>query len=134
MNTEHKSGRWTLRADGTFLLLAGSAAMVSETVGHFFGKGPLAALQGSPYTIGSFEAHGLAILIGILLLRAGGLAERRLWHKVGLGTHLLLGGSNLLFWSSFVQQNLIPVGVVTTALHVVFVVAQSLCLRRAGSQ
>ncbi len=133
MRTNNGLSRWTLRADGLFLILAGSAAMISETVGHFFGKGPLAALQGSPYTIGSFEAHGLAIIIGILLSYAGGLAERRLWHKVGLGTHILLGGSNLLFWSSFVQQSLVPVGVVTTALHIVFVVAQFVCLRRTGS-
>jgi hypothetical protein len=44
--------------------------MVAETVGHFFGGGPLAATHGSPHTIGGFEAHGFAIIIGTLLLRA----------------------------------------------------------------
>ena len=33
-----------------------------------------------------------------------------------------------LFWSSFVQQSLVIVGVMTTALHIVFVVAQATCL------
>ena len=103
--------------------------MLSETIGHFFGVGPLAASRGSPYTIGGFEAHGLAILIGALLLRAAGRADRTLWHSVGLATHLLLGSANLLFWSSFVQQDLLGVGVVTTALHIVFVGAQAICLR-----
>ena len=84
--------------------------MVSETLGHFFGRGPLAAIQGSPYTIGGFEAHGLAILIAALLLRAARLADRRLWHIVDLATHLLLGSSNILFWSGFVQQGLVMVG------------------------
>ena len=120
--------RWTLRLDGVFLILAGGLAMIAETVGHFFGVGPLAALHGSAHTIGGFEAHGLAILIGALLLRGAALADRQLWHAVGLITHLFLGASNLLFWTSFVQQGVVVVGVVTTALHVIFVIAQGSCL------
>jgi hypothetical protein len=42
-----------------------------------------------------------------------------LWHGVGLRTHLLLGSANILFWSSFVQQGLVMVGVVTTVWHIV---------------
>ena len=103
--------------------------MLTETVGHFFGVGPLAATLGSPHTIGGFEAHGLAILIGALLFRAGALADRKLWHAIGFGTHLLLGSANILFWPSFIQQNLVMVGVVTTALHIIFIVAQAICLR-----
>jgi len=123
--------RWTLRIDGGFLMLAGGCAMVAETVGHFFGVGPLAATQGSPHTIGGFEAHGLALIIGVLLLRAAGLADRPLWHTVGFATHLLLGATNLLFWSSFVHHGVVVVGIVTTALHAVFVVAHASCLQRS---
>ena len=123
-------GAWVLLTDGIFLTLAGGAAMISETVGHFFGKGPLAATLGSPYTIGGFEAHGLAILIAVLLLRASSRPDRGLWHGVGLATHLLLGSSNLLYWSSFVKQDLLAVGVVTTTLHIIFVIAQAICWRR----
>lgn len=121
--------RWTLRLDGIFLALAGGAALLADTVGHFFGIGPLAATRGSPHTIGAFEAHGLAVILAVLLLRAAGLADRRLWHRVGLSTHLLLGSANLLFWSSFVQQGVVIVGIVTTALHIAFVAAHVTCLR-----
>lgn len=103
--------------------------MVAETVGHFFGVGPLAATLGSPHTIGGFEAHGLAVIIGVLLFRAAGLADRRLWHTVGLATHLLLGATNLLFWSSFVHHGVVAVGIVTTVLHAIFVVAHASSLR-----
>ena len=104
--------------------------MIIETVGHFLGIGPLAETRGSPYTIGSFEAHGLAIIFAILLLRAATVSDRFLWHQVGLIVHLLLGGSNLLYWSSFVQLNVIPMGVITTVLHIALVIAHWLCLRR----
>jgi hypothetical protein len=121
--------RWTLRFDGVILILAGGSAMVAETAGHFFGVGPLAATHGSPHTIGGFEAHGFAMLIGALLLRSAALAERQLWHAVGFITHLFLGAANLLFWSSFAHHNLVAAGIITTALHVIFVVAQGICLR-----
>ena len=124
------AGRWTLRLDGVFLAVAGTAAMTSETVGHFAGIGPLAETRGSPHTIGGFEAHGLALITAVLLIRGAGLPDRRLWHIVGLSTHLLLGSANLLFWQSFVQLDMIPVGIVTTVLHAGFVVAHLLCLPR----
>jgi hypothetical protein len=126
--------RWTLRLDGVFLATAGGAAMLTETLGHFFGVGPMAETLGSPYTIGGFEAHGLAIIIAVLLLRAATLTDRQSWHVLGSSVHLLLGSANLLFWSSFVQQDLLGVGIVTTALHVIFVVAHAACIRGgAGS-
>jgi hypothetical protein len=62
--------RKVLQFDGGFLLLAGGAAMIIETVGHFLGVGPFAQSRGSPYTIGGFEAHGLAIIFAVLLIRA----------------------------------------------------------------
>lgn len=121
--------RWILRLDGIFLCLAGGAAMIAEVLGHFTGIGPMAATRGSAHTIGGFEAHGLAVLIAVLLLRAATLTDRRMWHVVGLSTHLFLGSANILFWTSFVQQGLIRVGVVTTVLHMVFVIAHAFSLR-----
>ena len=124
---------WTLRLDGVFLVLAGGIAMIAETIGHFFGVGPFAAAQGSPHTIGGFEAHGFAVLIGVLLFRGAVRADRHLWHVVGLSTHLFLAAANILFWSAFAQQNLVAVGYVTTALHTVFFIAHALCLRVGAS-
>jgi len=105
--------------------------MAAETVGHFFGVGPLAATQGSPHTIGGFEAHGFAIIVGTLLLRASGSVDRQLWHTVGLATHLFLGAANLLFWSSFVHHGMVAAGIVTTVLHALFSIAQATCLRHS---
>jgi hypothetical protein len=116
--------------DGGFLLLAGGAAMIVETVGYFLGVGPFAQTKGSPYTIGGFEAHGLAIIFAVLLIHGASLSDRSLWHKVGLAVHMLLGGSNLLYWSSFLQLKVLPIGVITTVLHIVFVIAHWTCLRR----
>jgi len=126
--------RWILRADGIFLGLAGSAAIIAETMGHFFGVGPLAATRGSPHTIGGFEAHGLAVIIAVLLFRAAALPSRGMWHTLGFVVHVLLGSANLLFWSSFVHQNVVMVGIVTTALHVLFVAAHSVCLQRGAGE
>lgn len=132
MQPDHRLGPLALRIDAAFLMLAGGVAMVAETIGHFAGVGPFAAAQGSPHTIGGFEAHGLAVLIGVLLLRGVVRADRQFWHGVGLATHLFLAAANLLFWSAFVQQNLLVVGYVTTALHALFVIAH-LIFRRLGA-
>jgi hypothetical protein len=103
--------------------------MLAETVGHFLGIGPLAATRGSPHTIGGFEAHGLAVLIAVLLHRGATLTDRKIWHVVGLITHLFLGSANILYWSSFVYHALVPVGLVSTVLHIVFVIAHAVSLR-----
>lgn len=124
---------WTLRLDGAFLALAGLGGMITDTIGHFFGVGPLAATLHSPHTIGAFEAHGLAVIIGVLLFRRASLVQRRTRHVLGLCVHVLLGTANLVFWSSFVQLNVVMVGVVTTVLHILFVCAQGVCLYKLSS-
>ena len=92
----------------------------------------MAEMFGSPYTIGGFEAHGLAIILGVLLFRAAKLADRSLWHALGLSVHLLLGTANLMFWSSFLELDVLMIGVVTTALHSVFICAHATCLWRGS--
>jgi len=126
----HALSRWILRLDGGFLAIAGIGGLLADIMGHFFGVGPMAQMLDSPHTIGGFEAHGLAVILGVLLFRAAKLADRRLWHAVGLSVHLLLGTANIMFWSSFLQLNVVMVGIVTTALHIIFVAAQALCLWR----
>lgn len=102
--------------------------MAADTAGHFLGIGPLGATLGSAYTIGGFEAHGLAVIIGLFMLRSGSPPTPRLWHWFGWTVHLLLGAANLIFWKSFEEWDLIVVGVVTTVLHGVFVGLHSVCL------
>lgn len=126
--TTGAAARIALTLDGVFLLGVGLLQVALEVLGHFFGRGPYAAqFEHSPYTIGFFEAHGLAALIGILLLRARGRPDRRFWHLFAAGVHLLLGGANLLFWPSFVAFNFVAQGVVATAIHGILVAIQLAC-------
>src|SRR5919112_458391 len=74
--------RWheaILLADGAFLLIAGFAALIADLAGYFLGAGPFAALAGQPLAIGAVEAHGLAVLVGLLLLWATADDHWR-WH------------------------------------------------------
>jgi hypothetical protein len=79
--------------------------------------------------IGFIEAHGLALIIGVLLWRAPPV---RAWHLTGAAVHVLLGISNLVFWQFFVAADMLWVGYLTTSLHGLFVVLQLLAARAAG--
>jgi hypothetical protein len=115
---------------GLFLALAGSVQLILEGVGHFGQLGPYATSFGnSPYTIGFIEAHGLAILVGLLLLRAGRMGPTVQDAWLGMAVALLLGGANLLFWPSFVTFQMIVPGVVATLLHLAFLVGYLRWLR-----
>jgi hypothetical protein len=117
-----------LLANGWFLVLVGGAQMIFELLSHFSGIGPLGRIfAASPYTIGFFEAHGLAFLAGLLLIFAASAEPQRFWHAFALSLHLLLGAANLTFWQSFVIWELVAAGVVATALHGVFVVGHLAC-------
>ena len=144
MNTSHVPGAqqsapqpWQgklLFINGCFLVVVGSAAMRSELRAYFGGKGPLAAaFYHSPYTIGFVEAHGLAILTGLQLLWASRRRRKWFWHLSATLVHLLLGGSNLLFWRSFVHFHRIPVGIITTIMHGCFSVTHVLAFVSARS-
>jgi hypothetical protein len=117
-----------MRANGAFLALVGGTQVIFELLSHFFGIGPWGRIfAGSHYTIGFFEAHGLALLISLLLSFVAAADPKRYWHGFAACVHVLLGGANLLFWSSFVAWELVPAGVVATAFHGLFLVAQGYC-------
>ena len=117
-----------LLADGCFLLAVGLIFGISEFVSHFWGIGLQGVLfLGSPYTIGFFEAHGLAALVGFLLIRATRGSEQRFWHGFAALVHLLLGGSNLTYWVSFVTFDFVVQGVIVTLAHGLFIVLQLVC-------
>jgi len=129
--------RLVMIVDGGFFAVVGTAQMSMELLGHHLGAGPFGRVfEQSPYSIGWVEAHGLAALIGVLFLVAGGRDGRRYWHGFALSVHVLLGAANLMFWSSFVTFGTVPVGVLATIAHLGFVIAQSWCLiaSRAGSR
>ena len=121
-----------LRADAAFLLAASAGGFVSDLVGAFLAKGPVApVLASAPHAaIGFVEAHGLAFILGILLWRA---IPSRGWHATAAAIHVLLGTANLVFWPIFVAGGMLAVGYITTALHILFVILQLAAIARTMS-
>jgi hypothetical protein len=116
-----------LSADGVFLVLAGVMALAADLVGYFFAVGPFATLAGQPLTLGVVEAHGLAVLVGALMLRAT-TADQWRWHAVALLVHLFLGMCNLLFWEVYTTMGAAPAGIMSTTAHATFFGLQLACL------
>ena len=69
------------------------------------------------------EAHGLAFIIGVLLLTVAVRDLRRFWHVLAAVVHTPLGTANLVFWNSFIVFGMLPMGVAATVVHFVLVVA-----------
>ena len=123
-----KIRRAVLLINGAFLTFVGGAFAIFDLLSYFWGSGPLEKMfYNIPYTVGLFEAHGLAFLMGLILLRAARWEPTARWHLLGAGIHLLLGTSNLLFWSFIVTMGVVTAEIATTALHWLFFVAQLIC-------
>ena len=113
--------RLILRANGLFLILFGGSGFLLDLRGYFLKEGAQSGLFASaPHTaIGFVEAHGLAVIIGVLLWRA---QPARSWHLTAAAVHVLLGASNLIFWQIFVATKLLALGYISTSVHWIFVV------------
>jgi len=94
--------RRILRANALFLILFGGSGFLLDL--RAFSTRPQSGLiRNAPHTVVGFvEAHGLAVIIGILLWRA---LPSRSWHLTAAAVHVLLGASNLIFWQIFVAAN-----------------------------
>jgi hypothetical protein len=129
--------RLLLRANGVFLIITAVGAWVTaDFPASFLGSGPLASLiaHQPALGIGFIEAHGLAIILGVLLWRAVSAPS---WHLTGAAIHLLLGTCNVIFWQLFIVTNTLPMGWITTAIHGLLFVLQSVaawCAAHDGSQ
>lgn len=117
-----------LIVNGLYLGLTGFAQMIFELLSHYRGTGPLNEIfTDTPYTIGFFEAHGFAVLTGILVFSVMLKGLDAHWHLYLAGVCFLLGGSNLLFWESFSKVGLVTAGIIATSLHILFFVLQVIC-------
>ena len=123
--------RLVLRANSLYIGLAGLAGMLFDIRGVLYGLGPQGrVLAQAPHAaIGFIEAHGLAVILAVLLWRA---VPARSWHLTALAMEVLLGMSNLAFWDMFVATDALAVGYVTTGLHWIFVVLQALAAMTAS--
>jgi hypothetical protein len=124
--------RAILRANAVYIGAAASAAFVFDVRGVLYGLGPQGRILASvPYAGISFiEAHGLALILAVLLWRA---APVRAWHLTAVAMEVLLGTSNLVFWQLFVATDALAMGYVTTTLHWMFVFSQLLAATSAGA-
>ncbi|WP_099023725.1 hypothetical protein [Mycolicibacterium palauense] len=75
--------------------------------------------------IGFIEAHGLAVILAALLFHASLRVPDRSWHVAASATHLLLGTANIVFRDLFVIGDVVWVGWLTTVLHFVFAIAET---------
>jgi hypothetical protein len=111
--------RFVLRANALFLIVAGGASLTADLAGVAFGIGPQGPLfsDAPQAAVGFIEAHGLALIFGVLLWTA---TPALAWHLGAAAVHLLLGVANVAFWRFFVAADMLGIGVITTALHVLF--------------
>lgn len=121
------SGR-LLQLNAAFLTVMGGGAAVADAIGHFLGRGPLAPVMfHAPLAISSFEAHLLALVLGVVLWTGATNPDPRRLHILAAAIHVVLGGSNLLFFErAFGSLDMRLFGVVITACHFGFVLAQTL--------
>lgn len=108
-----------LKTHAAFLLVASIGGMIMDSAGSFLGRGPEASVNAvTPYIgVGFFEAHGLALILGVVLWRA---PVARYWHWVAMSVAVLLGTANLAFWPIFTTIGILPMGYITTAAHALF--------------
>ena len=125
--------RLILRANAAFLTLGAVGGLRMDIQGSFFGTGPASRLLADApgAGIGFIEAHGLALIIAVLLWQA---APVRSWHLAAAAVHALLGTANLVFWQFFVVADVLAMGFVTTSLHGLFVVLELWCAADAGGR
>lgn len=119
------SRRVLLRANAVFLIVAAVGAWVTaDFPASFSGSGPFGPLiaHQPALGIGFIEAHGLAIILGVLLWRA---ASTTSWHLTSAAIHLLLGTCNVIFWQLFIATDTLPMGWITTGMHGLLFVLQS---------
>ena len=109
-----------LRANALYIGVAGFAGVIFDIRGVLYGAGPQGrALAAAPFAgIGFVEAHGLAVILAVVLWRA---RPERAAHLTALAVVALLGTANLAFWQVFIAMDALVMGYLTTALHWTFV-------------
>lgn len=98
-----------LRANALYIGVAGCAGMIFDIRGVLYGLGPQGrALADAPHAgIGFVEAHGLAVILAVVLWRA---RPERAAHLTALAVVALLGTANLAFWQAFVAMDALTMG------------------------
>jgi len=118
MNTTFKIRKTLPQANAIFLTLVGGVAGVANYVGYRTGLGPLGPiLHNNAAAVGKQEAHGLACLFGLTLFIYAVSDMRPSRHLLCAGIHILLGGSNILYWNGAVEYGIVGPEIVVTTIH-----------------
>ena len=132
------SGGWTRRllfVDALFLVVMGVFGIASDLASYIAGLGTFqSTFLDDPRVIGVIEAHGLALLTGIAGFVHASSNHARYWHLHFAATHLLLGGANVVFFGVFTIVQADVMGIVVTAIHFMFIIAQVIALRVGAGQ
>ena len=110
--------RFILKVDGIFLAGMGMLAGIADLASYYGGKGPFGQtyFQNS-IIIGGFEAHCLAVILGLILILRSKSPEGLFYNKVAIGIHCVLGISNLVWFRVFYDTGMLSMGFIATALH-----------------
>ena len=104
-----------------FLMLMGGVFSILDYIGYRTGAGPLGRmLHGNDLAVGMQEAHGLAFIFGLVLFIFAVSNARPSWHLICAGIHILLGGSNILYWNGAVEYGIVGPEIVVTIIHGLF--------------
>lgn len=108
--------------NASFLVLMGGVVSILDYLGYRTGAGPLGRmLHHNDLAVGMQEAHGLAFLFGLVLFIFAVSDARPSWHLVCVGIHILLGGSNLIYWNGAIEYGIVGLEIVVTIIHGLFV-------------
>jgi hypothetical protein len=115
-----------VRLNASYIGFFAFFGLIFDIRGVLYGTGPQGqVLANAPLAgIGFVEAHGLALILSVVLWRAAGV---RASHLTAMAMDLLLGVSNLAFWQLFVVTDALTVGYVSTSLHLSFALLQAWC-------
>ena len=122
-----------MRVDAVFLILAGMFGLVGDVLSYRSGTGPFGTtFFQNPTVIGVVEAHALAVLTAVTLWYCSQQHAGRFGHWVGLSAHLVLGGSNIIWFEVFSRVQAEAQGVAVTVVHFLFVALNAFLIIRGG--
>ena len=111
-----------LKLDAWFLIIAGTLAGFADLLSYFKGLGVWGQyFYANPLTVGFFEAHALAIIIGLFFIRTHKTGDFKFNGCIALLTHYVLGTSNLIWFDGFSMVGAETMGIIATIIHFVFV-------------
>lgn len=104
-------------------MLMGGVIAAADVIGYRSGAGPMGQILHDNFlAVGMQEAHGLAFLFGLVLFIYALPDMRPSWHLTCASIHILLGGSNLMYWNGAVEHGIVGPEIVVTAIHGLLVV------------